>query len=863
LLYKSTDGGNTWVQMNDAAPPSYSRYTHVLTIHPANPATVFFGGLELHKSTNSGQAFTPTGSCTLHPDHHAVVFPDPANPLRMYDASDGGFAFSTDGGVTWTSGNTFLQITGFQSLTASPRTEHIIGGSQDNGTNMWLGTDYWEHRNDGDSASTIIDLDSANVMYDVYHDVKPRRSKNGGACCSWPGITNGLTLSDPAAFYPPFIQDPTASAGAPDPSIYPSYHRLYFGTNRLYQSALPLGSDTYYWKPGDSWAPISCPLGGTEFFTDINRSNVITAIAVAPSNPDRIYIGYYDGQIFVTDGACVDQECSNPTCWRPVGGAAKQLPSTVVTRIAVHPTDPDTAYVTFSGFNLASCAHVYKTINGGAQWSTASGPNPCTPGAPDSLPDIPANTINIFPSEPDNLVVGTDIGVFKSLNAGATWLPYNGPSLLPHRLPNVPVYELAIDEVHDQVYAGTHGRGAFVLGGNSLPFPYKLICKYCDFFILANAVINPPDEACTIQLIQQDGSIFAESPTDVQGGVLTIDTKGQLVTSKPNFYDRRPGAWACFNGACVGGVSIAELNALDNPVTEVAVMCGEQVVRTGMLSSLQDDNPTSSTLAVSGIETQAQEQTSPVGENASALNQTVFDMVASIQTEDGSVRTLCTVQVPLQAGDTSARILVRARNIFNADTICATSTLSATVQGIQPAGQPPLEDKPVDNPRLVLAAGGAVQGVQLVTSLHAAPGHATGLYFDVDSLGVPLQNTLMPMKLQFETARSGAAGGEITVVERSLLGTCSVTLRTTAGDTAADIAATLVAAFQVTGIPGPHPGCPARHTPRDVTLNDGAVLMVVASEVVIHVKDQGVGFSLAPKELFFVETLYLPLVIAP
>ena len=46
-LFKSTDNGQTWTQTNAAAPSSYSRYTHVLTIHPTDPATVYYGGLQL------------------------------------------------------------------------------------------------------------------------------------------------------------------------------------------------------------------------------------------------------------------------------------------------------------------------------------------------------------------------------------------------------------------------------------------------------------------------------------------------------------------------------------------------------------------------------------------------------------------------------------------------------------------------------------------------------------------------------------------------------------------------------------------------------------------------------------------------
>jgi len=222
-LFKSTDNGQTWTQTNAAAPSSYSRYTHVLTIHPTDPATVYYGGLQLWKSTNSGQIFNSMGN-NVHPDHHDLVFPDPSNANRLYNASDGGFAFSNDGGNSWNSGNSDLQITGFQSISMSPLTARALGGTQDNGTEMWLGTRVWDHRDDGDSASTVLGLDDVLKTYDVYVGVSPRRSLNGGTCCSWSSIVNGLNTSDPAAFYAPLIESPVAP------------HPLFFGSNRLYRT---------------------------------------------------------------------------------------------------------------------------------------------------------------------------------------------------------------------------------------------------------------------------------------------------------------------------------------------------------------------------------------------------------------------------------------------------------------------------------------------------------------------------------------------------------------------------------------------------------------------------------------------------
>jgi hypothetical protein len=179
-IYKSTDGqGGSWVLMNSSAPDSYTRYTHVLTVDPTDPSanTIIFGGLQLWKSTTSGTAFSEIGVGSLHPDHHAVVFPDPTKPALIYNVNDGGFFYSMDAGASFQDGNSDLQLTEFQSISSSPLTFGVIGGTQDNGTEAWAGTRVWEHRDNGDSASTIIDLDAPQLLlYDVYIEAEPRMS---------------------------------------------------------------------------------------------------------------------------------------------------------------------------------------------------------------------------------------------------------------------------------------------------------------------------------------------------------------------------------------------------------------------------------------------------------------------------------------------------------------------------------------------------------------------------------------------------------------------------------------------------------------------------------------------------------------
>ncbi len=437
-VFRSEDGGTSWTLKLAGSPNDmllvaheepaygYSRYTHGLAVDPIN-AEILLGGVALWRSTNRGMLFVRSNANSalgppgppgprqpvIHHDHREIVF-HPTATHRVYSTGDGGFATSTDRGVTWTPRNDGLQITGFQGIGSSPLTGAVIGTSQDNGGQLWSGRRRWEYlRCCGDGGYSFLDFDNVLRMYAGSNFGSLHRSTDGGV--SWHPIDNGFPFPDPEPrlMYAPFVQGPTPVDGN---------HPLYYGKNRLFRST----------NDGDLWSPVSPVLAtgaATEILTvssfhlsplDHPGQNVITAIAVAPSNPDRVYIGYYGGEVFRSDPApCGDDR----SCW-PRIDIDSRLPDAPVTRIAVHPTHPDIAYATFSGFG--DFARVWKTINGGTTWNPAAGGLPA---------GIPANTVSIEPSEPsepsepERVYVGLDSGpdgasLFRSTNGGETWLAF-------------------------------------------------------------------------------------------------------------------------------------------------------------------------------------------------------------------------------------------------------------------------------------------------------------------------------------------------------------------------------------------------------------------------------------------------------
>lgn len=434
------------------------------------------------------------------------------------------------------------------------------------------------------------------------------------------------------------------------------------GTVKLYSTT----------NQGGQWNPVSPILGGGPPFADIGTGNVISAVAVAKSDHNRVYLGLYDGSLWVSDAAT--GPCVNPSCWHKINsGSTLAAP---VSRIAVHPGDASTAYVAFSGFNPGP--HLFKTTTAGASW------NPVDASLPS---DCPVNTITIEENDTQRLWVGTDAGIYKSTDGGASWNHFS------NGLPNVPVYEISLDEARGRAWAGTHGRGVFVLTQPMLSnFEGWVDGGIWDIPVYGDGFLS--NQSCSMQILRQDGSVCASGSVDGDGGTIQTDSTGQLVTSKGAFYSGRPVAWGCLNGSCVSGGSVAACNQPGNPITSVTVNCGGQVGIEHVLGCQQQDNPPGSVLGLDGTPTPGGAQ--PLGAPAlppgpqsapppSGAEQRAFFVNPTVQAGDGSTRALCSVRVPFTVGEDRGRVVERARDLVNSSPTCTANGVTARTTGIIPA----------------------------------------------------------------------------------------------------------------------------------------------------------------------------------
>ncbi len=450
-LYKSVDGGATFVQaIANSFCNSQCFYDIAVAVNPNDANKVYLGGspaLIFGRSENGGASFTNSSS-GLHADTHAVGI-SASNPNVVYFGSDGGIWKTNDVGaepIVWTSlNNATFSATQFQSIALHPTDRHYtLGGTQDNGTQIFAaGGSSWIRSDGGDGGYTVIDQSAADftniTAYHTYSNSKGSqigfaKATVGDAATGNPlwsnfygcggGIENGINCADEVLFYAPMVNGP----GNPN--------SLYFGTNRLYRSA----------DKGVTMIPVSQQLtGGT---TSPER---ISAVGIAPSDDGVRLIGSTTGKVYVSKTA-------GAKTMTDITGA---IPARFVGRIAIDPDDDNIAYVTLTGYGISS--HVWKTVN-------LLSETPTWTSAGSGIPDVPTNAFVIDPANSRQIFAGTDIGVFRSTDGGASWQPFS------EGLPRAAVFGMEIQRVHRVLKIATHGRGIYeisIAGGNFTPTSAK------------------------------------------------------------------------------------------------------------------------------------------------------------------------------------------------------------------------------------------------------------------------------------------------------------------------------------------------------------------------------------------------------
>ncbi len=509
-----TDGTNNpgWTKLSNATKgtPGYASYNFCnpqcsydmpIASPPGQPDNVWIGGSmqyseiftanppsngrAVQRSSDAGVDFTDmtddaqTPPMGMHPDEHVIAF-DPANPDIAFIGSDGGLvrtsgAFSDTSSSCATRGLTGADLTDcqswlkavptqifslndglatvqFQSITVNPlhpKTD-VIGGSQDNGT--WAYTENpknWVETVGGDGGQSLIDYSNPLIRMHTYYGPSIDVNFNGDDPAGWNYISDPLTASKEASsFYVPLVADPQVSG------------TMFVGLEHIWRTVDSGGPQAYllqhcneqkgdFQQPCGDWQALgTATLTSTTYGAD-RSGGYIAAISRAPGAENVLWAATRFGRLFISTN--VDAPAASVTFTR-LDTAAQ--PGRFISGIAVDPTNPYHAFVTYSGYNAytpTTTGHVFDvTFNptsGTATWKDVSY----------NLGDSPVTGV-AYDNQSGNLYISTDFGVALLASGSTTWA-----NAAPG-LPMVAVYSLSISVSGRVLYAATHGRGAWRLG---------------------------------------------------------------------------------------------------------------------------------------------------------------------------------------------------------------------------------------------------------------------------------------------------------------------------------------------------------------------------------------------------------------
>jgi photosystem II stability/assembly factor-like uncharacterized protein len=403
-VYRSDDNGETWVPQNTTLNMvGYQGwYNLTLVVDPNDIDKVIAGGVSLYRSTDGGVDFSETGEgfilgseTEVHVDHHAIAY-EPGSDSNVWVCTDGGVWRSTDDGATWSSRREGLVTYQFYDIcVAQSDPNFMMGGTQDNGIPGRVDPESW-------AVSTLIadgmvcnvDPTDADRIYGEWQFGNQVKSEDGGD--SWFNIMNGITGS--GSWVTPVDQD----QNQPERLFTSTSDGIFRTTNG-----------------GSSWEWVG--------------PQTATWISISPVDGDVVWTVSSTGVVYTVDDA---------ETWE--NAAACGFPTGEATKIHAHPTDVNTAFVTFSGYGEGD-AHIAMTTDMGATWVDVTG----------DLPSQPVNTMIVDPLETAAWFIGTDAGVWSSTNGGVNWVPHEVG------LPNAVILDLEIRRNARKLVAGTHGRGAW------------------------------------------------------------------------------------------------------------------------------------------------------------------------------------------------------------------------------------------------------------------------------------------------------------------------------------------------------------------------------------------------------------------
>lgn len=444
-LLISADGGESWkyqsANTNVTARPFYFS---TLVVDPKDPKRVYRPAFGFSYSTDGGYSFSDASNSGgwVHSDHHALWI-NPNNTNQLYLGTDGGVYLSLDQGITWKHLNV-LPVSQFYHVQVDNKAPYnVYGGLQDNGS--WRAPSQssggienkdWENVGGGDGFWVQPDALDPDIVFS---------ESQGGEISKTNTRTNQGQLVQPQ----PVKGDEKFRFNWNTPIVRDLVNpkAMYIGAQYLFKTI----------DRGHSWQRISPDLttnnkdkqkqaesgGVTVDNTSAENHCTIFSIGPSPLDENLIFVGTDDGNIQVTkDGG---------KNWALISQNIPGVPAgTWVSRVTPSRFDRNVVYATFDNHAYGDIkTYAAKTTDGGKTWTNISQDKNLQGYAHVIIEDL---------ENRDMLFMGTEFGLYISVDGGSSWVLYK--SKLPEY---VAVRDMVIHPKTNDLVLATHGRGIFII----------------------------------------------------------------------------------------------------------------------------------------------------------------------------------------------------------------------------------------------------------------------------------------------------------------------------------------------------------------------------------------------------------------
>lgn len=446
-FFKSEDRGASWTKKNSKISSSAQYYQEIIC-HPKDVNTVYSLSTYTSYTTDGGANWTSLGNNERHVDDHALWI-NPNNPDHFLIGGDGGVYETFDHGKYYRFFEN-LPITQFYRVTVDNDYPfyNIYGGTQDNNTlggpartqNQYgIMNQDWRFTVGGDGFETVVDPKDPNIVYS-----QPQY----GVLVRYDKLSGEITLIKPKEELGEELRWNWNSPVI----ISPHDHKtLYFAANKLFKTT----------DRGHSWTKVS-----EDLTQQIDRNKLeimdkvwepeavaknastslygnIVSLDESPLKQGLIYVGTDDGLIQVTE--------DDGKTWRKISSFPTVPETTYVSDIAADLFDEYTVYATFDNRKRADFkSYIIKSTDKGNTWTSISG---------NMNDEKQLQTVHTFAQDhvnPNLLFIGTEFGVYTSLNGGKEWLKFS------NGMPTICIKDLDIQRRENDLAVATFGRSFYI-----------------------------------------------------------------------------------------------------------------------------------------------------------------------------------------------------------------------------------------------------------------------------------------------------------------------------------------------------------------------------------------------------------------